>query len=239
MNQTVPLPLTKLNHFVPNLNKLCLVVNISENAANYLVDLGKIIKSILRTQIKLKLFQIVVIMGSDCNCAKIITFLTEFSEKLIKSFNSFRNYSDEQKKRPLLFKYHIKSCHYGTGGLPECSKSKALHTAGLERFAVNMQSLITNYLMAYPVGKIQFRFTWNVANHCKIMYKLQYCLDGLNELFRVVIKEGGTLQYCDGNFSFSDRNFEQYALSATLQNIANIDYDNKWNVDCRYCCNTP
>ena len=65
----------------------------------------------------------------------------------------------------------------------------------LDSFARNVQDMIFNYLITYCVGKIQFKFSWNAANHWRMEQKLSHYLKGLNNLFNVDMKTGGSLKH--------------------------------------------
>ncbi len=97
-----------------------------------------------------------------------------------------------------------------------------VNVSQLELFAVNVQSMIVNHLMTYPLGKIQFKLSWNNDSHTYLSTKLRSCIEGLNEFMRVNISDRGTLKYLSEECSYSDINFKQYAMSATKKNDGDI-----------------
>ncbi len=73
---------------------------------------------------------------------------------------------------------------------------------------------------------------------------MKYVLKGLNKLFRVNVKMEGCLKHLrdDIYYCYNEMDHMQYAISVTKQNNGNhdvVEYEKKWKVDCRYCCNTP
>eukprot|EP00483_Globobulimina_turgida_P007810 UN07825 len=146
-----------------------------------------------------------------------------------------RNNSTRHEKQPLLFKFHVKSSHCKRNA--NCTTYNA---SELEPFCDMIQNMILNYLVTYPLGKIQFKLSWNIAEHFWMTRKLKNFITGLDGLFRLSVKEGGCLIDENNAYHFTDMDYKQYAVSVTNKHIdKNVDHANRWEVDCRYCCNTP
>eukprot|EP01083_Nonionella_stella_P133795 406810_1 len=111
-----------------------------------------------------------------------------------------------------------------------------------EQFANTIQNLLLNYLIAYPLGKIQIKLSWNAHSwrHHLLVYKSY--LQALGRMLRIDIKEGGTTNEDESTDFYTDMDFKQYAICASNKDIDDKDtqyHENKWKVDCRHCCNTP
>eukprot|EP01084_Bolivina_argentea_P247767 414497_1 len=241
-------PLLSLKKRFPKLRKLCLVVNITESddASEIVENFEQLMTSVLKANKKLTLFQIVTVITSEF-CIKTMNIVGELCKKLVNSFNSILNdwnYSRSYSKQPLLFKFHIKLCH--STFLPECT---GLDGVSSELFANLIQNMITKFLIVYPFGKTQLKLSYDAQNHYYILRKLGYCLKGLDGLFKVNIKEGGSLKHLKDDSYFdieswtccNDMDYKQYAISAVKKrfNSKSVHHGRKWKVDCRYCCNTP
>ncbi len=230
--------------FVPHLEKLCLVIKISDNDKAFLPNFEKIIRSILRDLAKLKVLQIVAIIedetGSDASfCTKKINILSELSKVLVNAFLWVRKHSISKSnvKQQLLFKFHVKLSHLQRNANCKTNNITALK---LRAFVESIQSMIINYLITYQVGKIQFKLSWNTSEHVWLARELKRFLFGLDALFRVYVKECGCLIEENKYYHLNDMDYKQYAVSATKQKTKkNVDHEKNWKVDCRYCCNTP
>eukprot|EP01083_Nonionella_stella_P052269 138746_1 len=249
--QTVDSPLGCLSVFPTALEKLCLVIYISPTDSKNMNTLGQTIASILRKQTKLKVFQIVIIMDEIQGapeqtdprfCTKRIAVLNHLLKQFAKSFNALHRNSSANS-RPLVFRIHVKSCHKTRK--PQC---KIESGSDMDLFATTIQHLLLNYLMTYSLGKIQIKLSWNTCTfgggHLLLAYDARSYLQALTRLFRIEIEEGGSVEE-DANAIatlYTDRDFKQYAISASNKDIEDKNtkyHENKWKVDCRYCCNTP
>eukprot|EP01083_Nonionella_stella_P123677 372811_1 len=247
--QSAGSPLGCLSSFSTELEKLCLVIYISPTDSKNMNTLGLTIASILQKQTKLKLFQIVIIMDETQGihertdpqfCTKRIAVLNELLKKLAKSFNALHCKS-RVNCRPLVFRIHVKSCHK-----TRKSQCKTDTNESMDVFANTIQNVLLNYLMTYRLGKIQIKLSWNTYGwgHSLLAYESRSYLQALTRLFRIEIEEGGSVEE-DANAIatlYTDRDFKQYAISASNKDIEDKNtkyHENKWKVDCRYCCNTP
>eukprot|EP01083_Nonionella_stella_P173065 595841_1 len=240
--RTSPLYSNSLNTWLPKLERLCLVIEISHNDHPNIQTFKLIFEKILRSQIRLKVFQIVTLI--DCGydntdpafCAKRLKIVTEMINECTKVLHLLRietytNYS----KRPLLFRLHVKSCHYTE---TEC----VIATNTQRPFIQALENMIVKYLMLYPIGKIQCRFTCNAEDH-DLGWELQRNMKGLDTFLKVCVKRSGNV------FPFNDpprccynkTDFKQGSISAVPKHVSDQDvhHESRWKVDCRYCCNTP
>eukprot|EP00483_Globobulimina_turgida_P012631 UN12654 len=200
-------PLHSLGTFVPNLEKLCLVIKISDNDKASLQHFERVITSILANLKKFKVLQIVAVIedkiGTDASfCVKKIKVLTELiiTKVLVNAFIWIRNNPiTENKKQSLLFKFHVKSSHSTMN-----ANCKTYHAKELRAFVDSIQSMIVNYLMTYPLGKIQFKLSWNILEHLWLASKLKLFLNGLDELFRLSVQEGGYLIEGDQDYHLNE-----------------------------------
>eukprot|EP01083_Nonionella_stella_P046056 123329_1 len=231
-----------LNTFLPKLQKVCLVQSISRSRSHpntFATAFAETVSTILRVQTQLKVCQIVLIMDEATQeredtsvdfCANRIVVINRLMIELIKSFNR-----TIRSKRSLLFRLHVKSCHHNRRPLCTIEQDQEEH-----QFAITVQNLLLNYLVTYPLGKIQIKMSWNahVLSH-ELLENHSY-IRGLEYLFRIDIKEGGSTEEDKETDLCTDMDFEQYAMSVSNKDVDNVEnYENKWNVDCRYCCNTP
>eukprot|EP01083_Nonionella_stella_P067779 179506_1 len=247
--------LSCLRTFLPRLQKLCVVIYLPESdSPDNISILGETISTILRMQTKLKVFQMVAIMDEeecstdltdDTFCAKRIVILTGLLKSLIQSLNVLKRCC-VVASRSLVFRLHIKSCH--NNRQPQClgtlgHKSKSDDGA----FVNTIQDMILNYLMTYPLGKIQIKSSWNVFLYCGYGHSLDLLKEsdirGLSRLVnKIDIKKGGNTEKDKKRHLYYETDFKQYAISASNKdaNDKNIDYNcnTQWKVDCRYCCNT-
>eukprot|EP01083_Nonionella_stella_P299656 1018916_1 len=104
-----------LGTFLPKLQKLCLVTYIPKDVLS-MEAFAESISEILSVQTQLKVCQIVVIMDEKTErtedtdadfCTKGIVIVNHMMKELVKSFNA-----TARSKRSLMFRLHIKSCHY-------------------------------------------------------------------------------------------------------------------------------
>eukprot|EP01083_Nonionella_stella_P134434 409037_1 len=234
-------PLTKT---YPKLEKLCLVIDINTSDGDAdRTSAATLFKRVL-TEIfdtyELKVLQIVAVLkaGGDEDtsfCEKRIRILNTFIQQFITLFHSLATNSSATR-RGLVFKLHVKTCHMETS--PQCVLPLKAGSC-LETFANGIQSMIFNYLSSCPLGKIQFKWSYNAYNHY-LQYNLKPFMNGLRVIFNVNTKEGGTLTPKNGYYD-SDKDYKQYAISACKRDIADqtVEHNAKWKADCRYCCNTP
>eukprot|EP01083_Nonionella_stella_P218695 784002_1 len=235
-------PLTKL---YPNLEKLCLVIDInpSDGDADRASDATLFMRWIthLLDTYELKVLQIVALLqtkpvNDDVSfCQKRIRILNTFVQKFVTLFHSLGKHTTV---RGLIFKLHVKSCHVEPND--SCTMSAFKSGDCLETFANGIQSMVFNYLSSCPLGKIQFKWSWNTHNHNEVQNKLEPCVSGLRAMFHVNTKSGGTFLHKNGYYD-SDKDYRQYAISACKRDIADqtVEHNAKWKADCRYCCNTP
>eukprot|EP01083_Nonionella_stella_P068932 183363_1 len=235
-------PLTKT---YPKLEKLCLVIDINTSDGDAdRTSAATLFKRVL-TEIfdtyELKVLQIVAVLkaGGDEDtsfCEKRIRILNTFIQQFITLFHSLATNSSATR-RGLVFKLHVKTCHMETS--PQCVLPLKAGSC-LETFANGIQSMVFNYLSSCPLGKIQFKWSWNTHNHNEVQNKLEPCVSGLRAMFHVNTKSGGTFLHKNGYYD-SDKDYRQYAISACKRDIADqtVEHNAKWKADCRYCCNTP
>eukprot|EP01083_Nonionella_stella_P107652 312018_1 len=185
-----------LNTFLPKLQKVCLVQSISRSRSHpntFATAFAETVSTILRVQTQLKVCQIVLIMDEATQeredtsvdfCANRIVVINRLMIELIKSFNR-----TIRSKRSLLFRLHVKSCHHNRRPLCTIEQDQEEH-----QFAITVQNLLLNYLVTYPLGKIQIKMSWNahVLSH-ELLENHSY-IRGLEYLFRIDIKEGGSTE---------------------------------------------
>eukprot|EP01083_Nonionella_stella_P046055 123325_1 len=227
-----------LGTFLPKLQKLCLVTYIPNNCV---LNMGagafaESISRILSVQTQLKVCQIVIIIDEKTDttedtdadfCTKGIVIVNQMMKELVKSFNA-----TARSKRSLMFRLHIKSCHHNRE--PRC------RIVQNREFATTIQTMLLNYLVAYPLGTIQVKLSWNADVSPHDLLRDHSYVEGLKYLFRIDIMEGGNTNDNKQADLCTDMDFEQYAMSVSNKDVDNVEnYENKWNVDCRYCCNTP
>eukprot|EP01083_Nonionella_stella_P311597 1111553_1 len=216
-------PLYSLHTWLPKLERLCLVIKISDNDHLNTQKFKPILEKILRNQFRLKVFQIVTLI--DCAydndpafCAKRLKIVTEMINECTKVLHLLRietytNYS----KRPLLFRLHVKSCHYTE---TEC----VIATNTQRPFIQALENMIVKYLMLYPIGKIQCRFTCNAEDH-DLGWELQRNMKGLDTFLKVCVKRSGNV------FPFNDpprccynkTDFKQGSISAVPKHVSDQD----------------
>merc|ERR1712190_528883 len=97
--------------------------------------------------------------------------------------------SDFQQKHPLLFRVHIKSIHK-----KKDSKCNIMTWRGeclkiLSAFSESFNNLVLNYLVTYPLGKIQFKWTDDARGHDHLQQELDRCMRGLEEMFGIVTRK--------------------------------------------------
>eukprot|EP01083_Nonionella_stella_P234100 824225_1 len=224
-----------LGTFLPKLQKLCLVTYIPKDVLS-MEAFAESISEILSVQTQLKVCQIVVIMDEKTEttedtdadfCTKGIVIVNQMMKELVKSFNA-----TARSKRSLMFRLHIKSCHYNRE--PRC------RIVQNREFATTIQTMLLNYLVAYPLGTIQVKLSWNADVSPHDLLRDHSYVEGLKYLFRIDIMEGGNTNDNKQADLCTDMDFKQYAISVSNKDVDNADnYANKWKVDCRYCCNTP
>eukprot|EP01083_Nonionella_stella_P241770 843979_1 len=104
-------PLLALNRWAPKLEKICLVIEISDNDhLNIVSTFTPILQKILRNQTRLKLFQIVtVIKALSINSEKRLKIVTEMINECSNVLDCLRveTYTGNSK-RPLLLRFHVK-----------------------------------------------------------------------------------------------------------------------------------
>eukprot|EP01083_Nonionella_stella_P052268 138742_1 len=241
-------PLHYLSTFKTELEKLCVVMHISDIDASNMATWGQRIASIIHKQTKLKVFQVVIIMDetedetdeTDLHfCTKRIVILNKLLKQLVKSLNALERSGDENSQ-PLVFQLHVKSCH--NARKPRCRTDRSATLSDMEIFSNVLQTLLVNYLMAYPFGKIQVKLSWNThaqyTSHDLLRHRSYF--EKLKRMIRIDIKEGGTTKEDKDLAFYTDMDFKQYAICASNKDIEDTRYHkNKWTVDCRYCCNTP
>eukprot|EP01084_Bolivina_argentea_P174760 302709_1 len=228
--------------FNTELTKLCLVINMEtvntyKKECNY-VDavINKFINQILfvfRSSGKLRLFQITAVMKNDKkndDCCLKLDFLMEFCKSLSAALDTVSSHRENQT--PLLFKFHIKSCHrnlYTKCTLNSYKKSNER----CELFDDILIKMMTNYLITYPKGKFQMKYTRNTQQSLMLFSKLKL----LDRIFDFESNETGKLL----DHSMSHKlDYKQNAFSARCKGLnPNIEYDRTWSTDCKYCCNTP
>eukprot|EP01083_Nonionella_stella_P303226 1048807_1 len=250
-------PLHSLSRFGTQLEKLCVVLYISSTDSKNMSTFGEIIGSILRRQIKLKVFQMVTVMDetegftdrTDAKfCSKRIVVLKGLLQKLVLSLNALQNSGTWSNlpvaSRPLIFRFHIKSCHLNKQST--CYPNGVENRTDRETFASAIQTVLLTYLMTYPLGKIQVKLSWNTDRWDHHLLSHRSYLKSLSQMVRIDIKEGGTTHKDSNTHFYTDMDFHQYAISASnmKHSISKDDKDtkhheNKWKVDCRFCCNTP
>ena len=245
---------------MPKLEKLCLVFIVPDQDASHryynLDTIEQLIDAIILSQVSLKVLQIVAwIDAEDRNeqeskyCVNKMGVVAKFAKRLNNIFIDIRNpksyrYSSKAKTQPLLFKFEMKSTHpdIEKGGGGQCDTRQYEVHSEMQDFADAIQSLTMNYLMTYPLGKMQFRMRWNVQNHRNLTQRLADCVRGMNEFCNVSVKECQSADLNDflEHYFCQERDFGQYAMSVTNQNIndTTIEHEKKWKVDCEYCCNT-
>merc|ERR1711920_1150822 len=129
-------------------------------------------------------------------------------------------------KKKMLFRVHIKSCH--TLEKPKCQFTSG-DTGTIVASALNQ--LIMNYLVTYPLGKIQLKWTYNVeAHYFYLESTLRICFKGIDGLFRIAVREKSIFHVND-----KDRDgYGVYAISASKKDLAehNVHHQNKWIADC-------
>ncbi len=86
----------------------------------------------------------------------------------------------------------------------------------------------------------KFKSTWNIGEHDGFSRTLKKCMKKLDGLCSVCVNEERYMKR-DDTHSSCEKDFRQYAISATKKNDMKqwFDCENQWIVDCRYCCNTP
>ena len=166
----------------------------------------------------------------DCStqfCKKRIDILSQFLEELTIRLVDIRG--RHVANQQLLFKIHIKSTHSQREYSCNFNDPNAKDT--LLRFSLCVNQVILNYLVAYPLGKIQFKWSCNAAEHFIMERCLKKCMKGLDGIFRVAVK-------AEENVVDLNR---FYAISASNMDLAtmNVHHDNQWFADCQWCCNTP
>eukprot|EP01083_Nonionella_stella_P206236 750297_1 len=217
--RTSPLYSNSLNTWLPKLERLCLVIEISHNDHPNIQKFKPIFKQILRNQIRLKVFQIVTLI--DCGydndpafCAKRLKIVTEMINECTKVLHLLRietytNYS----KRPLLFRVHVKSCH--------SEEAKCVIPTNAQRsFIQALEIMIVKYLMLYPIGKIQCRFTCNERNH-NLGWILQNNMKGLDALLKVCVKRSrNVFPFNDPPLCYYNKtDFIQGSVSAVTKHV--------------------
>eukprot|EP01083_Nonionella_stella_P206235 750295_1 len=212
-------PLYSLHTWLPKLERLCLVVKISANDHLNIRKFKPVFGKILRDQIRLKVFQIVTLI--DCGydndpafCAKRLKIVTEMINECTKVLHLLRietytNYS----KRPLLFRLHVKSCHYTE---TEC----VIATNTQRPFIQALENMIVKYLMLYPIGKIQCRFTCNAEDH-DLGWELQRNMKGLDTFLKVCVKRSrNVFPFNDPPLCYYNKtDFIQGSVSAVTKHV--------------------
>merc|ERR1712228_437503 len=252
-NGNTTLTLQNIHSLVPNLKKLCLVIRISGNEETELKKFREVVRSILiLTRCNdLIFFQILFLIEAnnyeqnkeDNFCMDRINISTQMIKLLTKSLVYIRS---NFKNRNLLFKIHLKMCH--SKATVKCSISAYESGAEIQNFADAINQLLLRYLLTVPLGKIQFKLTYDAENH-NGFEGMEYCLicldkymKGLDDLFRVARKKGGCLNVEDKDVVRDEIDFYKvYAMSASKMDLGdkNVHHENKWIADCKWCCNTP
>lgn len=231
-----------------DLTKLCLVIDVSEDNISEQIDgFEQLMRVILFKQKRLTLLQIVFLLdsggGRDSTpdfCAARIRVLNKFINGL--SSILFDIYSPFDPDSPLLLKIHVKSSHYQAKS--KCTLTYMKDMGPVEKLSENINQLIMNYLVTYPLGKIQFKWTCNSANHRYVRSELESRLKRLHGIFRIAVKCVGDIdvrvpknKYCHNDVD----GYEMFTISASTKDLAdkNVHHQNKWIADCKWCCNTP
>eukprot|EP01083_Nonionella_stella_P058700 153718_1 len=244
--------LRNLRDWTPNVQKICLVFDVDHEKKDYLLKYVPMIQNILKFAGNLRLFCIVTKMEDELlevdntadaeHCDKVLDILIQFGLCLKKSFQNIMNCyrSEASSQVPLIFKFHIKSSHYYYN--TKCKMKDSFRFQGLSDM---VQHLIMNYLMAFPMGHIQFKMSWNIEDYNWISNALQYALKQTDILFDVDIKNGGNLNHIKTDHNpgccYDDMDYMQFAIGARIKSIKDksVEYHKRWKVDCQYCCNTP
>eukprot|EP01083_Nonionella_stella_P068931 183362_1 len=248
MEQDPTSPLRSLHTLIPKLEKLCLVIQIQENDDQNVQNLKKTLQTILIKQTKLKTLQIVMVMDEiededdetdGTFCSKRIAVVTELMKCMVTLLQFIRiQYNITPSKQPLLFRVHVKSCHHA--GHPKCNLYGYMPV--LRAFFAEVHNMIANYLITYPLGKIQFKISVNADYH-QMRTAFKTHMKGLDVLFRVFFKKHGKILPLDNQprYCCNDTDCMQWAISAMTNRVSQQDiyHERKWKVDCRYCCNTP
>merc|ERR1712113_770438 len=99
-----------------------------------------------------------------------------------------KNRRKEIAKKQLLFRIHIKSVHLASK--TRCKFSRYHRDI---KAATNVSStlnqLFFNYMITYPLGKIQLKWTYNACHHNALDTELNMCLKGMDAMFRIAKKE--------------------------------------------------
>eukprot|EP01083_Nonionella_stella_P074695 202704_1 len=245
-NNASPLDCLAGTMSLPKLEKLCLVIPISENDEEHVSTFEKIVALILRSQIKLRVFQIVALIIDNAEeeeqpdfCSKRLVSLTVFLKQLTHSLCHTRilpKYPKVHSKQSLTFRIHIKTCH----NKPDTT-CRFAGVDGGSAFADTLQHLLLNYLITYPFGKIQVKMSWNAKYSHSMGYKMKPYVKGLNGFnLRIKTRQGGNSSKPDREHLHYDMDFKRYAISADKKRSKRLfDNETKWKVDCRFCCNTP
>eukprot|EP01083_Nonionella_stella_P173064 595833_1 len=246
--QTATSPLRSLHQLVPKLEKLCLVFNISESDHENVQTFKKTFEAILLHQTELKVFQIVAVMDSyeedECCeevefCKKRLVIVTKLMKQYIQVLDSVRSTSSDRSKRPLLFRFHVKSCHYSDNESSKCvliapdtspwSSPKSF--AHLVPFIEAIEDMIGSYLRTYLRGKIQFKLSFNADGHNILPIMKRY-------IKRYSIKESGKIISLKerSDCCYNEMNYKQLTISVTTKCRLQIieKQSTKWKVDCRY-----
>ena len=226
----------------PKLEKLCLVVEIGPNAHEQKDKFHQIIRWIFAKMSyckNLRLFQLVFSFRSaakkECyslHCMEKIRASCDLLKYFVKTMPDIRNHPRYDSTRPLLLRLHLRSHH-------PSKKSDCMMLRGDESLgetAEIIQQLMMQYLITYPLGKLQFKWTYNAEKHSYLNERLKHQMKGLNGLFRVDVRKAGSFK----KNNEMDR-YKVYAISASKKDLHehNVHHDNKWKTDCRWCCNTP
>merc|ERR1712228_51237 len=216
------------------LKKLCLVINISDIGKTLVSEIEGIFASILMRLSHLKLFQIVFSMETTDNdknkhfCVERMKIINQISRKMVDVIINLRTgyFTASCNKKPLLFRFHVKSCHKKKISACVMKYNDVLSSHQTKQFAQTINQFIINYLVTYPLGKIQFKWTYNAENHSMVNEQLTRCMNGLNGLFRVSTKKAGSFE----KYVEMDA-YKMYAISALKMDLhqkdTDVHHDNK------------
>eukprot|EP01083_Nonionella_stella_P047963 128456_1 len=215
---------------LPKLRKLCIVVSGDSGSPSN--SFAQAITSVLQKQGKLRVFQLVIVMNEpeskvedtdDRFCERKIAVLNRFLKELLKLWSIARNNidpDDEYYSQPLEFRLHLKACHRNRQ--PRCRLDDVpRHSSHSEQFGNTIQKLFVNYLMTYPSGKIQFKFSWNANTDKHDLYESIHdrYIRGLDRVFRFDIKYEGSIANSNHKDLYTDMDFKQHAISASNKGI--------------------
>merc|ERR1740123_1746406 len=174
-------------------------------------------------------------------CIDKIRIMNVMGKQLAKTLQSIKEYRlySQIASRPLLFKIHVKSCHLETKH--KCSMTLPSNQQIANEFVSALTYLVSEYLMTFPLGKIQFKWTSNLERHTIIESKLVDCVRGLQKSVGNYLRVDMTDYYKTyPSYLHHINRHKVYAFSVSKKDLAekNVCYDNKWITDCKWCCHT-